>query len=50
MRRAEEIVAELEKQLDKAKPVPLTDQVRLERKRFQELLTELREALSAGRL
>ncbi len=50
MRRAEEILNEIEKELAKAKPVPLTDQVRVRSDRLRELLQELREALAIGRL
>ena len=50
MRPASEILEELEAVLSDAKPVPLTDQVRVERDRVNELLAELRESLDAGRI
>ena len=50
MRTAFEIIMELEKVIANAKPVPLTDQVRVDRDRVQTLLTELRQSLDAGRI
>jgi hypothetical protein len=50
VRTALEILEELEKVMAKARPVPLTDQVRVERDRVTELLTELRQSLDAGRI
>jgi hypothetical protein len=50
METATQIVAELEQIIAKARPVPLTDQVRIDRKRVEELLRQLREALEVGRV
>ena len=50
MRPAAEILEELEAAFAEAKPVPLTDQVRVDRDRINELLVELRESLDAGRI
>jgi hypothetical protein len=47
--RADELLDEIAKELEKAKPVPLTNQVRIERDRLHELLRQLREALAAER-
>jgi hypothetical protein len=47
--RSQEILDELEQLLSRAKPVPLTDQVRVEGERARELLQQLREALAEGR-
>jgi hypothetical protein len=47
--RSEDIVAELERALENARPVPLTNQVRLDGDAFRKLLVELREALAAER-
>lgn len=47
--RSDDIVAELERALENALPVPLTNQVRIDRDAFQKLLEELREALAAER-
>jgi hypothetical protein len=50
VRTADEILAELEKFIAGAKPVPLTDQVRVEKDRVDALLAELRQSLDAGRI
>ena len=50
MRTAAEILEELESVMVNAKPVPLTDQVRVERDRVDALLAELRQSLDAGRI
>jgi hypothetical protein len=50
MDTAAQIVVELERLVAHAKPVPLTDQVRLDRERLQALLAELRQALESGRI
>jgi hypothetical protein len=47
--RSEEILAEIERAVDNARPVPLTNQVRLDGDEFRKLLAELREALAAER-
>ena len=49
MRSSQDIVADIEKLLSKARPVPLTNQVRLERDELEKLLAELRESLAVGR-
>ena len=46
---ADDVIQEIEQVLDHAKPVPLTDQIRLNPDRLRELLAELREALAAER-
>jgi hypothetical protein len=43
------VIEELEKSLANARPIPLTDQVRLNLKEAQRLIAELREALAAER-
>ena len=48
-RRPEEIVDELERLIQNARPVPLTSQVRLESKQALKLIAELREALGYQR-
>ena len=50
METANQIVAKLEELLANARPVPLTEQVRINRKRAQTLLVKLREALESGRI
>jgi hypothetical protein len=50
MRPASEILKELESVMAKARPVPLTDQVRVESDRVNTLLSELRQSLDAGRI
>ena len=50
MRTASEILEELERVMATARPVPLTDQVRVDRDRVTSLLTELRQSLDAGRI
>jgi hypothetical protein len=47
--RSEEILAELERAVENARPVPLTNQVRLDGNEVRKLLAELREALAAER-
>jgi hypothetical protein len=47
--RSDDIVAELERVLANARPVPLTNQVRVEPDVIRKLLEELREALAAER-
>jgi len=47
--RSDDLLAELERSIENARPVPLTDQVRIDRKAFLELLEELRQALAAER-
>lgn len=49
MRSSQDIVADIENLLSKARPVPLTNQVRLERDKMEKLLQELRESLAVGR-
>ena len=49
VRSSQDIVADIEKLLSKARPVPLTNQVRLERDKLEKLLQELRESLAVGR-
>jgi hypothetical protein len=50
VRTVYEIVEELDRVIAKARPVPLTDQVRVERERVTALLSELRQSLDAGRI
>jgi hypothetical protein len=50
VRTASEILKELESVIANARPVPLTDQVRVGRDRVNTLLTELRQSLDAGRI
>jgi hypothetical protein len=50
MRTASEIVKELQSVIAKGRPVPLTDQVRIERDRVNALLAELQQSLDAGRI
>jgi hypothetical protein len=50
VRTASEIADDLEKLLTKGRPVPLTDQVRIEKKQADALLAELRRSLEAGRI
>jgi hypothetical protein len=47
--RAEEIVDELERAIENARPIPLTNQVRIDPDAFRQLLEELRQALADGR-
>jgi hypothetical protein len=47
--RSDDILAELERAVERARPVPLTTQVRIEREELLRLLAELREALAAER-
>lgn len=50
VRTATEIVDELETLMGAARPVPLTDQVRVDKDRLSALLDELRQSLDAGRI
>jgi hypothetical protein len=43
-RRADEILDELDRVIRNAKPVPLTDQVRVDARTLQKLINELRQA------
>ncbi|MGI8726664.1 MAG: hypothetical protein ACR2K6_03170 [Solirubrobacterales bacterium] len=45
----DQILEELERELDNARPIPLTDQVRLDGDRLRKLLQQLREALASER-
>jgi hypothetical protein len=47
--RSDDLLAELERALENARPIPLTDQVRIDREDFRKLLDELRQALAAER-
>jgi hypothetical protein len=47
--QADDVILELEELLRRARPVPLTDQVRLRPDQVRELLARLREALEAER-
>jgi hypothetical protein len=47
--RSDVILAELERALENARPIPLTAQVRIDAEVFHKLLEELREALAAER-
>ncbi len=47
--QSDDVILKLEELLRHAKPVPLTDQVRLNPADVRELLAELREALEAER-
>jgi hypothetical protein len=49
MQRADDLIEEIEQVLADAKPVPLTDQVRLDADRLRDLLARLREALTEER-
>ena len=46
---ADDVIQEIEQVLAHARPVPLTDQIRLNPDRLRDLLAELREALAAER-
>jgi hypothetical protein len=50
VRTAVEIAKELDGIIAKARPVPLTDQVRVEKDKVTALLSELRQSLEAGRI
>jgi hypothetical protein len=47
--RTDAVILEIETLLTNAKPVPLTDQVRLDLRKMQALIVELRQALAAER-
>ena len=47
--RTADLIAEIEQLGAQARPVPLTDQVRLNPARLRELISELREALAEER-
>jgi hypothetical protein len=47
--KTDEAIEEIERFLAHAKPVPLTDQVRLNPKKLRALVDQLREALAAER-
>jgi hypothetical protein len=47
--RADDVILELEELIRHAKPIPLTDQVRLDPDEVRQLIAELREALEAER-
>lgn len=50
VRPAMEIAKELDLLIAKARPVPLTDQVRVEKDKVRALVSELRQSLEAGRI
>jgi hypothetical protein len=47
--RTDAVILKVEGRLADAKPVPLTDQVRLDLREMQALIVELRQALAAER-
>ena len=47
--RSDELLSELDQLILNAKPIPLTDQVRIDPDRFRALVQELRDALAAER-
>jgi hypothetical protein len=47
--RSDEVLDQLDRLLSEAKPVPLTDQVRVKKDEVRSLLQELREAVAAER-
>jgi hypothetical protein len=47
--RSDDLLLELDQLIANAKPIPLTDQVRVKPEQIRELLQELRDALAAER-